>query len=122
MSTSVRTSRDGSILDTVVSSALIVGLNELGRKHGLPIIEWLVWGLESDPSIEGFPPADCRDPEGVCLSWAHALELDEFTFDTGEPGRAWFSGGGQWHIEVTTTRPPEVSDVTRGSSLAEAST
>jgi hypothetical protein len=119
--TSVRTSRDGTILDTVVSRALVVGLNELGQEHGLPTIEWLVWGLSTDPSIEGFPPADSKDPEGVCLAWAHALELDEFKFDTGEPGRSWFSGGGHWYIEVTMNRPSEVRVDPQNSPLAEAS-
>ena len=115
--------RDGSVFDTLVGNAIDMGMNELGFKHGLPAMEWRVWGLDSGPSIEGFPLADTADAEGVCLAWAHALELDEYTFDTGDSNRTWYLSGGQWHVEIMLARPDAVdtSDVDDQSSSASDS-
>ena len=115
--------RDGSVFDTLVGNAIDLGMNELGVKHGLPTMEWRVWGLDSGPSIEGYPLADTADAEGVCLAWAHALELDEYTFDTGDNNRTWYLSGGQWHVEIMAVRPDAlgISDgVDQSSSLSES--
>ena len=111
---------EGNIFDTIVGNAVAVGLNAMGAKHDLPAMEWCIWDLESGPAIEGFPPADCADPEGVCLAWAHALELDEFTFDTGDSNRVWFLSGGAWHVEIMTERPADEGGADRVPSLTEA--
>ena len=115
--------RDGSVFDFLVGNAIDMGMNELGFKHGLPAMEWRVWGLDSGPSIEGFPLADTADAEGVCLAWAHALELDEYTFDTGDSNRTWYLSGGQWHVEIMLARPDAVdtSDADDQSSSASDS-
>jgi hypothetical protein len=111
---------EGNIFDTIVGSAVEVGLNAMGAKHDLPAMEWRIWGLESGPAIEGFPPSDSADPEGVCLAWAHALELDEFTFNTGDGNRVWFLRGPSWHVEIMTERPADADDATTAPGLADA--
>jgi hypothetical protein len=101
---------DGSIFDTLVGNAIDVGMNELGLKHGLPTMQWRVWSLDGGPSIEGFPLIGTADPEGACLAWAHALELDEYTFDAGDNNRTWYLSGGRWHVEIMTVRPDDADD------------
>jgi hypothetical protein len=115
---STATLRDGSVFDTIVGDAIEYGLNAMGAKHGLPPMEWRIWGLDTSPAIEGFPPSDCVDPASTCIAWAHALELDEFTFDIGDGNRVWFLSGAAWHVEIMTVRPVDADDADRAPSLS----
>jgi hypothetical protein len=111
---------EGSIFDTIVGNAVEIGLNAMGARHGLPAMQWRTWDLDSGPAIEGYPPSDCADPAKICLAWAHALELEEFTFDVGDGIRVWFLRGASWHVEIMTARPADADDADRAPALFHA--
>jgi len=91
----------GAALDNTVGIAIAEGMNRIGADMGLEPLAWEIH-TTGGAAIEGVPIEGTGDAMMICLAWAHALDLEEYLFNTGEGTRTWYAAGGEWHIEITT--------------------